>query len=117
MLDLSIQKNGYKPSNTIVSKELEYVLQQIEILFSTSCGDLLGDTSYGTNYEYYLYELKLDADVLASHVLQDLNSIDLMGWQPSVEVFLSQGTERDIALIEINLRKNSEAHKQYYKIY
>lgn len=101
----------------LINDATSYVLQQIEILFDTTPGDLLGDLDYGTRYENYLYELKLSEDQLKRAIENDLAEIDLCGYEPNVQVFLSQGTERDIALIEINLVSPSgNTIKKAYKI-
>lgn len=111
-----IDFNLHEGAETI-SDPADYVLQQIEILFDTTPGDLLGDTSYGTNYAHYLYELKLSEDQLQEVVLSDLYNIDLCGYEPLVEVYLTQGTERDIALINMTLQAPSGAQvNKTYKI-
>ena len=49
-------------------------------------------------------------------MLDDLYSLDLLGFIPDVKVYLMQGSERDIAVIDVHLRRNSEDYSKTYKI-
>ena len=75
-----------------------------------------GLSDFGTTYDEYLYQLKISADALKETVLNDLASINLMGFVPEVEVLLLQGTEQDIALINIDLTSYNEQYTKTYKI-
>lgn len=99
-----------------VSDDVKMILQQIDILFGTAEREVLGDIEYGTRYDYYLYNLQLSADELKNEVLSDIYSIQLFGFKPTVNVYLLQGTEQDIALIEIILTRDEDEYKKIYKI-
>lgn len=99
-----------------ISDEVACIKQQIDILFDTAPGDLLGDLYYGTNYEQYLYNLQLSPDQLSEAMLQDLYKLDLLGYTPQVQVYLMQGTERDIALIQVDLIKGGSRTTTTYTI-
>ena len=100
----------------LITNDIDCIIQQIDILFDTTQGDLLGDITYGTDYAYLLYDLKMSADGLRDHMMNDLNKLDLMGFTPEINVYLMQGTERDIALIQVDLRRYSEKYTKTYKI-
>lgn len=99
-----------------INDDVACLIQQIDILFDTTPGDLIGDIEYGTDYEKYLYDLKLNAETLQEQMLQDLYSLDLLGFVPDVKVYLMQGSERDIAVIDVHLRRDSENYSKTYKI-
>lgn len=111
MVDFNL---GY--GSATINDDVECLIQQINILFDTNPGDLLGDIDYGTDYEYFLYELKLPPDILADRMMEDICSLDLMGYTPEVKVYLMQGTERDIAVIQVDLYKDSKRYTKTYKI-
>ena len=111
MIDLSINNN-----DPVLNDEVGLVLQQIEILFDTKPREVFGFEDFGTKYDTYLYNLKVSNEYLKQVVLSDLNSLDLLGFIPDVEVHLLQGTEQDIALIEITLSRDDESYQQIYKI-
>lgn len=98
----------------IINNDLINVLQQIDLLFDTDVDDVLGDSSFGTNYDKYLYTLGISNLSLETKILNDLQKIDLYGFTPSVSVKIVEGTQRDIAFIDITLTGD---YKEYNKTY
>ena len=49
-------------------------------------------------------------------LISDLNSLELFNFTPQVEVYLLQGTEQDIVLIDITLKRDYEVYNKTYKI-
>lgn len=99
-----------------INDDVACLIQQIDILFDSTPGDLIGDLEYGTDYEKFLYDLRLGPEALEEQMLDDLYSLDLLGFSPSVKVYLMQGSERDIAIIDVHLKRNSEEYSKSYKI-
>lgn len=99
-----------------INDDIACLIQQIDILFDSTPGELIGDLEYGTDYEKYLYDLKVTPQTLQEQMLQDLYRLDLMGFSPTVNVYLMQGSERDIAVIDVHLHRNSESYSKTYKI-
>lgn len=110
-----IDFNLYKGS-PINNKDISLLIQQIDILFDTIPGEVLGDEDFGTQYDSYLYRLKLSAEEIERKVLSDLKSLDLFGYSPEVKAYLLQGTERDIVLVKIELYRENEYYEKIYKI-
>ena len=102
---------------SFLKRDIDYVLQQIDMLFDTTPREVLGDTEYGTNYDVYLYNLNTSNEGLKSKILSDIYSLDLRGYKIDVEVSFLEGTQRDIALIDIKLNRNYESHRRIYKIF
>ena len=111
MIDFCLDDNS-----VIINDDVSLIVQQIDILFDTKPRELLGFSDYGTKYDTYLYNLQLSNEFLKRTVLADINSLNLFGFRPDVEVHLLQGTEQDIALIEINLIRDEEHYQRIYKI-
>lgn len=111
MVDFNLQDG--EPT---INDDVSCLLQQIDILFDTTPGDLIGDLTYGTDYERFLYDLRLREDVLQQQMMTDICSIDLLGWVPEVQVHLMMGTERDIALIQVDLTKDGDKRTKIYRI-
>lgn len=99
--------------NVVINNDLICVLQQIDILFNTEVDSVLGE-SFGTNYDKYLYNLEVSNAMLEKKILDDLYTLDLCGFTPSVVVKIIEGTIRDIAFIDITLSKN---YKEFNKTY
>lgn len=94
----------------------ECIMQQIDILFDTTPGDLMGAIEYGTDYEKLLYELQLSADQLNEILEYDLEQIDMLDHSYSVDCRLMQGTERDIALMSIDVFGFGEKQNKVFRI-
>ena len=113
MVDFCLYEKGGKSS---LNTEVDLIIQQIDILFDTTPTEVLGDDQFGTNYDRCLYEVRMSAANLKTIVENDLDSINLFGWNKEVEVHLLQGTEQDIAIINIILSKGIETIQKTYRI-
>lgn len=114
MIDFSLSNK--LTNDPIVNNDLIYVLQQIDLLFNTDKGDVLGDTGFGTNYDRYLYTLGVSNASLENKIMNDLNQLDLCGFTTSVNVTIVEGTVRDIAYINITLSNNFNSYEKTYMI-
>lgn len=112
MEDFALNKN----TTGIISSDIQLVKQQIDILFDTKYGDLMGDVDYGTDYMTNLYDLKLTPSKLSQKMEKDLENLDLMGFAPSVTAYFLDGTYRDIAVIEVTLTKDGYSTTVSYAI-
>ena len=105
-----------KPGEATINDDIDCIKQQIDIMFGTSEGDLLGDINYGTDYERYLYDLKLSGYELSQQMIDDLYKLDLMGYSVNVDTKLLQGSEKDIALIQVEMYRGNNRATQIYRI-
>lgn len=96
--------------------EVELILQQVDILFDTSRGEVLGDVSYGTNYSEFLYNLQISNDDIKYTIERDLSSLYLFGYNYDVNVSILAGSENDIILVKIDFYKDDEYFNKTYKI-
>lgn len=113
MVDFNISNDVNK---VVLGAPVDVLLQQVDLLFDTDKYAVLGDPEFGSNYDRYLYTLGFSNASLEAKILSDLYKLDLMGFQPSVEVQIIDGTERDIALIDITFTGNYEQHNKTYVI-
>lgn len=114
MIDFNISNK--LSDELILSDGLSLLLQQVDLLFNTDTNSVLGDPSFGSNYDKYLYTLGLSNEALEQKILNDITSLDLYGFNPSVVVRIIEGTERDIALIDITFTGNYEEFNKTYLI-
>ena len=114
MIDFSISNK--LTDDIIISNNLICVLQQIDLLFNTDIDEVLGDSYFGTNYDKYLYTLGVSNNALEMKIMSDLNKLDLCGFTPEVTVKIIEGTQRDIAFIDITLKGNYEEYNKTYII-
>ena len=110
MLDFSLSNK--LTDDIIISNNLLFVLQQIDLLFNTDPYDVLGDN----NYDRYLYTVGMSNVALEQKILRDINTLDLMGFSVDVKVSIVEGTERDIAFIDIIISGDYEEYNKTYVI-
>lgn len=101
----------------LLDKNIDLVLQQIDMLFDTSPREVLGDIDYGTRYDKYLYNLNASNESMKRAILSDIYSLDLFEFTPTVDVILLEGTQRDIAIIDITLNDENNSYRRTYKIF
>jgi hypothetical protein len=111
MIDFSLN-----PNKSELNQNVELILQQIDLLFDTNINEVLGYEDFGSQYDRYLYDLQISNEGLKQKVLSDLNSLELFEYKPTVNVYLLQGTEQDIALINIILKSDTDKIEKTYKI-
>lgn len=112
MIDFNINDNEL----SCLNREIDIILQEIDILFDTNPKEVLGYEEYGSQYDRYLYNLNASPEIIKSKIISDLQSLNLFGYVPTVDVVLTAGTERDIIFIDIVLTKNNENYRKIYKI-
>ena len=113
MTDFCLYKKG---GRTSLKYEIDLIKQQIDILFDTTPTEVLGQLDFGTKYDSYLYNLKFSAANMQRVVENDLSKLTLFGWHYDVKVYLLDGIERDIIVIDINLSKGGQSIQKTYKI-
>lgn len=96
---------GFLPGVIEVEDELAILLLQIEVLLFTRKGDILGDHRVGINLEDYLYSLGASASQIEGIINEQIDSYCPLSKKYGVTVSTKffQGTERDIAVIDIIL--------------
>ena len=114
MLDFSLSNK--LTDKVVIENDLIFVLQQIDLLFNTDVNDVLGDMDFGSNYDKYLYTLEVSNYALENKIYNDIINLDLRGFTPTVEVHIVEGTQRDIAFIDITLNSNYSTYTKSYII-
>lgn len=111
MVDFNLKEGA-----PMMDDEISLVLQQIDILFDTVPGEVAGAIGFGTEYDHYMYSFNIDSVAMEEMITDDILSLDLFGYYPEVHVMFLQGTEQDIAIIDITLSKNDKTYKKSYQI-
>ena len=96
--------------------DVDLILQQVDMLFDTSRGEVLGDVSYGTNYSDFLYNLQISNEDIKYTVERDLSTLELFGYDYSVDVNILAGSENDIILVKIAFQRDDDYFDKTYKI-
>ena len=104
-------------NNVILNTEAELIIQQIDILLDTDKGEVLGEPSYGSDYDKFLHELNVGNEYIQDYIYNHITeNVDLFGWELTIEVQFMMGTANDIILIGIEISNNQESYTKVYKI-
>lgn len=100
-----------------ITRDVDNVLQQIDMLFDTLKGEVIGEPYYGSDFTQYIWDLKMSNSEIASYVSSIISSnVKLLDFEYNVNVELLEGTQNDIILITISLRRDYEFEEKTYKI-
>lgn len=112
MNDFNYQENG-----TILTRPIDLVLEQLDMLLSTRKCTVLGDPDYGQDFEKFLYETNLTNSSIRQYIYDTITkNVDLMGIMLEVNVDLLEGTQRDIILVNIYLKTDDMMYNKTFKI-
>lgn len=104
-------------NNVILNTEAELIIQQIDILLDTDKGEVLGEPSYGSDYDKFLHELNVGNEYIQDYIYNHITeNVDLFGWELTIEVQLMMGTTNDIILVGIDISNEQESYTKVYKI-
>lgn len=105
------------PGAVILDNDVDLIIQQIEMLFDTRCGDVLGDYDFGTRFDTYLFNPNIGNHMVENEVTNYIEqNVELFGWQVSVQVEFLAGTQHDIMLMKVIFSKDSESYSKLYKV-
>lgn len=101
----------------ILNHEVDLIIQQIDILFDTTPGEVLGSPDYGADFERFLFELNLGSETIANYIRNTIYAnVELFDWNVEVEVRFMVGELNDIMLVGIRFSQGSESYSHVYKI-
>lgn len=99
MLDLAID------SRVFIDNELDAALQELDLIFNTENTELIGYPNYGTNFEYYLWQLSPSPNALKDYINSKINesSFFLNNMKKDIYVEVLNGKFRYIYYVKITL--------------
>lgn len=100
-----------------LDQDVDLIIQQIEMLFDTRCGDVLGSYDFGTRFDTYLFNPNIGNHMVESEVQRYIeDNVELFGWIVSVNVEFIAGTQNDIMLMKVTFSKDTESYSKIYKV-
>lgn len=100
----------------LLTHDIDLVIQEIDMLFDTADGEVLGDEIYGSDFESLLWDINASDAYIESYVMGQISKINLHGFGATVKVSTHEGTLNDIILIRVSLSKNGEVWEKIYNI-
>lgn len=100
-----------------LTEELDLIIQQIEMLFSTTPMDVLGSPGYGSAYEKFIYDLSYPTYEIQKYCENQLEqNVDFFGNSHNVKVSVLHGEVNDIILLEVNIYVRGHQYQKIYKV-
>ena len=105
------------PGAVVLDNEVDLIIQQIDILFDTRPGEVLGQYDFGTRFDTYLFNPNIGSHMIESEVTGFINNnVELFGWAVEVTVEFLMGTHHDIMLMQISFSKEADTYTKLYKV-
>lgn len=97
----------------ICDDPVEAAIQELDILFNTEQTELIGDTSFGVNFEQFLWTLNPSEHTVNQYIKDKIiantyycNKLDI-----SINTKIVEGTIRDIYEVTLTIKTNSGQEK------
>lgn len=104
-------------SDITLIQDVDLIMQQIEILLDTTPGEVLGDETFGSDYDRFIHELNVSNTYIEEYIYENIiTNIDLFDWELDVHVDLLVGEQNDIILVTISFYKDGNTYTRTYKI-
>lgn len=118
MADFAFVDIAVDGDKRIINDKFDFLLQEIEILFDTSKGEVLGEDNFGTEFEDFIWDLNVSNTYISNYVKNKINNYTISGkfFNIDVNTKILRGTESDIILVEIGI-KDPESNKSTNLIY
>ena len=111
MVDFSINTD-----NVILTGDVDLVLQQLDLLFDTNTNEVFAE-DYGTWYEEFLYDLNISNNYISEYTKNMIEThVNLMGFAVNVNTQICAGTEHDIILVTVELKRDYNQYSKTYKL-
>lgn len=93
-------------NGVIITDRIEFLLQEINILFDTSKGEVLGDEEFGTDFEQFIWDLSASNQDISSYVVSSIYNHTTTGsnFNITADTSISYGTESDIIIVKISIQ-------------
>lgn len=98
-------------------EDLDLIIQQIDMLFSTTPMDVIGCPGYGSAYERFIYDLSYPTSEIKRYCENQLAQyVDFLGNSYNVNVSILHGEANDIILLEVNIYVKGHQYQKIYKV-
>lgn len=93
----------YNSERIIEDRPLEFIIQKLENILFTNKGDVLGDSEFGCNLEYYLWSTSVPTSKIERIIKEQIDAYipELNQLEHSIKLELFEGTVRDILYVNI----------------
>ncbi len=111
MIDLALTNDIFTESN------IDEAIQELDILFNTIPTELIGDTTYGSNFLQFLWSLTPMEDTMTRYIYDRINGYTAYAssLKKHVNVVKYDDVNETVYVVEISLYDDKD--NEYYKEY
>lgn len=111
MIDLAID------TRVFLNTTLDVAIQELDMIFNTSNGELIGYPEYGTNFEQFLWQLNDATDKLREYIYEKIrDSYFLKDMLVDVDINTIEGEMRKIYVVKIIVGDGKNAQQRVYQL-
>lgn len=107
-------------SQKVITDKFDFFIQEIEVLFDTVCGEVLGDEHFGADFDHFTWDLSISNGEITEYVRTILmqNTLSYVDFDVNIDTNILYGTKNDIILVKINISdpKTNMSKELTYKI-
>jgi len=103
------EDSNYNPNNIEINNELEATMYQLQLVMLTNRGEVLGDSSFGSNLEDQLFTFNANEYTINTTLTQQTNLYVLLANKYNIKFstrFVKEGYH-DVGLIDVAVDGNS----------
>lgn len=99
MLDLALDHT------VLINTELDAAVQELNILFSTETTELIGNPTFGTNFEQFLWQLTPAPDSIKQYITEKISGTYFLSqMHTDIDVQVIKGELRMIYYIKVHIK-------------
>lgn len=100
-----------------LKNDIDILIQEIDTLFDTTRGELLGEIDHATDFEKFLWNTNIGTKTIEGYIVNTIkNKCDTFDFEITCKCTAFLGTENDIILVEIFIENENYTAKRIYKI-
>ncbi len=111
MIDLAID------SRVFITSKLDEAVQELDMIFNTTNGELIGFPQYGTDFEQFLWQLNDSSSKIQSYVYEKIrDTFFLRDMAVNVNVETIEGEMRRIYVLHIEVSDGTNTQNRTYQL-
>ena len=111
MIDLAID------SRVFITSKLDEAVQELDMIFNTTNGELIGYSAFATNFEQFLWQINDASNMLQTYIYDKIkDSFFLRDMLTEVNVTTMEGEMRRIYVVKISVSDGTNTQNRTYQL-
>lgn len=111
MIDLAID------TRVFITTKLDEAVQELDMIFNTSNGELIGYPQYGTDFEQFLWQMNDSSSKIQTYVYEKIkDTLFLRDMMTDINVETLEGEMRRIYVLHITVSDGTQSQNRTYQL-